>query len=86
LAVSSAAQSGKVLDAGHDDLNDAFKKIEVQRVDRIGRLMVMRVSEIGCVRQHDGGIPLIPEGCMVAPTDIRKSFATRGNGQRDGWK
>ena len=50
-------------------------EVEIQGVDAIARLMIMRVPHERRIGNHDGRIALIPKGGMVAQTGGWNGFA-----------
>ena len=50
-------------------------EVKVQRVDRVGGLVIVEVSEIGGVGEHDGWVAIVPERGVVARLEFRgRSF------------
>jgi hypothetical protein len=73
------------LNRGHSNgVHDLTHKYEIQCLDRIGRLMVVRISEIRRVGQHDSWVAVMPEGSVVAAPGIRELFPIAGDNERDG--
>src|SRR5205807_3710274 len=79
-----AWKGAKLYRSGRDGLNHVLHECEIQRLDGIRRSMVIRISEVGGIGEHDRRIPVMPEGCMVASPGIRQLLSVSGNHQGDG--
>ena len=58
------------------------QEIQIQRFDRVARPMVVRVSHVGRVRDHDGRIAEIPERGMIAAARVGNDTPFKGNREK----
>ena len=57
------------------------QKFEVEGFDTVAGPVVVRIAQVGGVRDHKRGIAEIPERCMIAAARIRQRAAAPGYGQ-----
>src|ERR1017187_5809503 len=59
---------------------------EVERLQCIAMLMIVRAAEIRGVRYHYGLVAIVPEGSMIRPPAVGEEFASSRYGDRQARK
>jgi hypothetical protein len=72
---------GQVHDHRRQPFDYGGDKVEIQRLKGVGWPMVMRITEVGRIREHDGREALLPERGVVAPSGVRELLSVARHDQ-----